>query len=194
MNETSDEQLVFHYLKGDEKSLEALIRLYLKPIYNFVYRYTGSGQDADDLTQEVFVRVWKNLKKFDRRRSFKTWIFSIAKNASVDFLKKSQSAFGGKKTLPFSQFENEKGGNPIIENIADPAPLPSEILEQKDRANVLTAALAKLSPQSRMVLFLRYNDHFTFREIAESLDRSLNTIKSWHRRALITLKGLLANS
>ena len=91
----SDEQLVWDYLKSDEKSLELLIRRYLKPIYSFVYRYVGKAHDADDVTQDVFVKVWRNLKKFDREKSFKTWIFAIAKNTAFDHLKK-------KKAIPFS--------------------------------------------------------------------------------------------
>ena len=88
-----EEQLVRDYLKGDENSLEILIGQYLKPIYSFIYRYVGNASEAEDITQEVFVRVWKNLKKFDQNKKFKTWIFGIAKNASIDWLRKKISAF-----------------------------------------------------------------------------------------------------
>jgi RNA polymerase sigma-70 factor (ECF subfamily) len=181
----SDQQLIADYLAGDEKSLEVLFGRYLKPIYGFTYRYVGSGQDAEDVTQETFVKVWRNLKKFDQQKSFKTWIFSIAKNTALDFLKK-------KKAIPFSEFENEEGENMITETLADPSSLPHELLEKAGMAQVLTSAMEKLSPKYRMVLFLRYNDHFTFREIAEIFDESLNTIKSRHRRALVMLKNLLS--
>lgn len=184
MLERNDEKLVAEYLKGDEKSLEILIKQYLKPIYSFVYRYVGDTADAEDITQEAFVRMWRNIKKFDQQKNFKTWIFSIAKNASIDFLRK-------KKAIPFSEFENEEGGNAIIDTLVDPAPLPDEIIERADMVHLLTSALEKLSPKYRMVLFLRYNDHFTFREIAESLSEPLHTIKSRHRRALIVLKEIL---
>ena len=184
MTNNNDEILTRKYLQGDEKSLEVLILTYLKPIYSFVYRYVGNGQDAEDITQEVFVRVWRNLKKFDQNKSFKTWIFSIAKNASLDFLKK-------KKAIPFSEFEREDGGNIIIDTLADPSPLPPELLEKAGMARMLNEAMEKLSPQYRMVLFLRYNDHFNFREIAESLNEPLNTVKSRHRRALVMLRGLI---
>lgn len=196
MDKLTDEQLISRYFRGDETSLGALVRRYLKPIYVFTYRYTSSGQDADDLTQEVFVRVWKNLKKpapyriysgagFDPKRgSFKTWIFSIAKNASVDFLKK-------RKAIPFSQLEDQRGENPVIESIIDPAPSPVKLIEQKDMAGILSGALEKLPAPYRTVLFLKYNDHFAFREIAEILGEPLNTVKSRHRRALIFLRNLL---
>lgn len=184
MTNISDQTLIRKYLQGDEQSLEILIGQYLKPIYSFVSRYVGNGQEAEDVTQEVFVRVWRNLKKFDQEKSFKTWIFSIAKNASLDHLKK-------KRAIPFSEFDQEDGKNVIIDTLADPSPLPLALLERADMAKMLNVAMEKLSPQYRMVLFLRYNDHFNFREIAESMKEPLHTIKSRHRRALIKLKEIL---
>ena len=191
----SDEQLIADYLAGDEGSLEILIQRYLKPIYSFTYRRVGGGQDAEDVTQEVFMKVWRNLKRFDQQKSFKTWIFPITKNTAIDFLKK-------KREIPFSEFsarggsafgrENEDGENMITETFADPSPLPNELLEKVGMAQMLTSAMEKLSPKYRMVLFLRYNDHFNFREIAESLGEPLNTVKSRYKRALIKLKELLA--
>ena len=182
----NDETLVCQYLSGDKASLEVLIRQYLKPIYNFVYKYVGNSQEAEDITQEVFVKVWRNLKKFDQQKSFKTWIFSIAKNTAIDSLKK-------KKVIPFSEFENEYGENTILETLADPAPLPQELLEQQGMAQILSSAMDKLVPKYRMVLFLRYNDHFNFREIAESLGEPLHTITSRHRRALVKLREVLTS-
>lgn len=184
MNNYSDEQLVGNYLKGNQEALEFLIKRYLKPIYSFVYRYTGSSQDAEDITQTTFVKAWRNLKKFDQNKSFKTWLFAIAKNTSIDFSKK-------KKTVPFSAFENNEGDNILINTLTDPSPLPDELLERAEIKQWLVLAMEKLAPKYRMVLFLRYNDHFTFREIAESLVEPLNTVKSRHRRALIMLKKIL---
>jgi RNA polymerase sigma-70 factor, ECF subfamily len=183
----SDEQLIADYLTGSEESLEILVHRYLKPIYSFIYRYVGNEQEAEDVAQETFVKVWRNLKKFDQQKSFKTWIFHIAKNTAFDYLKK-------KKAIPFSEFENEDGENLITETLADPSPLPSELLERAGMAQILNSAMERLSPKYRMVLFLRYNDHFTFREIAESLKEPLDTVKSRHRRALTMLKKLLPES
>ncbi len=184
MLEGSDEQLIISHLKGDEEALRVLIRRYLKPIYNFAYRYVKDGQEAEDITQETFIKVWKNLKKFDRTKKFKTWIFSIAKNTSFDFLRK-------KKAIPFSKFENEEGENKFLERLVEPALLPDELFEKANIKEILNIAMKQLSPKYRMVLFLRHNDHFTFREIADVFGESVNTVKSRHRRALILLKKLL---
>lgn len=184
MINNSDQILIKKYLKGDEKSLEVLILTYLKPIYNFSYRYVGNTQDAEDVTQEVFIKAWRNIKKFDQRKSFKTWLFSIAKNSCIDFLKK-------KRSIPFSKFENEESKNALTETLADPSPFPQELLERAETSLVLNSAMKKLPLKYRLVLFLRYNDYFNFREIAETLSEPLSTITSRHRRALIIIKKLL---
>ncbi len=182
----ADEQLIKIYLLGNEEALRFLIERYLKPIYNFIYRYVGNTGDAEDITQEVFANVWKNLKDFDQNKKFKTWIFSIAKNASLNWIYK-------KKPSLFSEFENKNGENLLAESIVDPSPLPDELFVSADLNKKLSAAMEKLSPNYRMVLFLRYNDHFTFQEISESLNEPLNTVKSRHRRAILLLKKLLTS-
>lgn len=185
MANDQDNQFIVDYLRGDENSLKLLFQSYLKPIYGFVCRYVGSGPEAEDITEEIFVKVWRNLKKFNLNRSFKTWIFAIAKNSSLDFLKK-------KKMIPFSEFDDEEGKNLLVETVANPAELPQEILEKADLARTLNSAMEKLSPECRTILVLRYNDHFNFREIAESFGESINTIKSRHCRALLLLRKILA--
>ncbi|MEK9165994.1 MAG: sigma-70 family RNA polymerase sigma factor [Patescibacteria group bacterium] len=186
MQSKSDEQFINDYFKGNKKSLEILIKKYLKPIYSFAYWYVGNVEDAEDVTQEVFVKIWRNLKKFNQKKRLKTWIFTIAKNTAIDFLKKSR------KSIPFSAFENNEGENALAETLADPAPLPDRILERADIAKRLNSAIQQMSLKYQIVLFLRYNDQFNFREIAEALKEPLHTIKSRHRRAIIMLKTLLA--
>ena len=186
--EKRDEQLVSQYLAGDEKSLEILIRRYLKPIHNFAYRHTGNARDAEDATQETFLRVWRNLKKFDRQKKFKTWIFTIARNVSINLLRKKHG------TVPFSKFENDERGNPFLETLADVSPLPDELSERNGLAAALARAVEALSPKYRKVVLLRHGDNFTFREIGESLGEPLHTVKSRYRRAVIMLKKALSNS
>lgn len=180
----SDEQLIAHYLKGNKESLEVLIKRYLKPIYSFVYRYVNNTQEAEDITQDVFVKVWRNLKKFDQQRKFKTWIFAIAKNTSIDWLKK-------KKVILLAEFETEANENRLTKIFTSPLLPPNEFIEHAEVKQLLALAMKKLLPKYRMVLFLRYNDHFTFREIAQSLEEPINTVKTRHRRALQKLKIFL---
>lgn len=183
----SDKEIIKNYLRGDEKSLEVLIQKYLSPIYGFVFKRIGNADEAEDITQAVFIKVWKNVKKYDKNKSFKTWIFSIAKNTCIDYLRK-------KKAIPFSSFDNEKGENIIVNKMKDLSPLPNEIFEQKNFSKVLLFALEKLSDQYRIILYLRYKDNLKFKEIAQTLGESINTIKSKHRRAVLELKSLLPNN
>ena len=179
-----DTELIANYLDGDEQSLELLIKRYLKPIFGFTYKYVGNSQDAEDITQETFVKIWRHLKKFDRKKSFKTWIFTIAKNTAIDFLKK-------KKAIPLSKFDNKDGEGAFADTLADSSPLPSEILEQKNLILKLTKTLNTLLPKYKIVMSLYYNEGLNFREIAGRMGESINTIKSRHRRALVALKKLL---
>jgi len=181
----SDQKLIADYLAGDEKSLEILIHRYLKPIYSFVYRYVGDEQEAEDITQDVFLKAWRNLKKFDQKKKFKTWIFSIAKNTSIDFLRK-------KRTIPFSDFENEKGENIFAGTLADKNPLPDELFRRAGIAEIISAAINQLAPKYQIVLSARYHSQSTFREIAENLNEPLHTVKSRYRRALVMLRKLLS--
>jgi RNA polymerase sigma-70 factor (ECF subfamily) len=187
MPQISDEKLISRYLKGDEQSLEVLIKRYLKPIYGLAYRFVGDSADAEDIAQEAFVRVWRNIKKFDQQKSFRPWLFAIARNTALDYLKK-------KKPLPFSRFENENSGNFLAETFADSASLPSQLAEDKNITSLLTAALKKLSPKYSQVFSLRHDDQLTFRQIAQALKEPLNTVKSRYRRAVITLKEILSES
>ena len=188
MSEDTDEQLVRHYLKGDEKSLEILISRYLKPIYNFAYHYVKNEKEAEDLTQEVFIKAWRNLRRFNRKKSFKIWLFHLAKNVCFDFLRK-------RKDLSFSELESKKEDVDyrFEEEIIDSSPLPDELFEQKNLREILNSAIEQLSLKDQTILFLYYNDHFTLREIASSLDESLNTVKSRYRRALKKLRTILSN-
>jgi RNA polymerase sigma-70 factor (ECF subfamily) len=184
MENWSDSKLIGAYFKGDKEALEVLISRYLKQVYNFVYRYLDNTRDAEDITQETFVKAWRNLKKFKCDKSFKTWIFKIAHNACLDFFRK-------RKTVPFSDFENEEGDNALSENLTDLAPLPEEIFDQENLVEEALAAMEKLPAKTRTVLFLHYNDQFTFQEIADLLGEPLDTVKSRHRRGLIVLREII---
>ncbi len=181
----SDQELIEKYLKGDEASLEVLIQRYIRPIYGFVCTYVKNQEVAEDVTQEVFLKVWRNVKKIDKNKNFKSWLYTIAKNTALDFLKK-------KKSIPFSNFEKEDGRNILIETLSDKAILPdraSELLEDK---KTVLRGIGKLSEKYRLVLSLYYYKYLNFREIAQVLQEPINTIKSRHRRGLISLKKILS--
>jgi len=179
--ENSDENLIKLYLKGDKQSLDILVKRYFRQIYFFVLKYAGTPQDSEDITQDVFLKVWRHLKRFDQKKSFRAWIFTIAKNTSLDFLKK-------KKEIPFSKFEDSDGINFIMETLADNSISPAESAEKKDILRELNYIIGKFSLKCQKVFSLRYDKQFTFKEIADEVGEPLSTIKSRHRRALESIK------
>jgi RNA polymerase sigma-70 factor, ECF subfamily len=180
-----DNKLIENFLSGEVIAFEILLKKYLTPTYNFIFRFTKERTLAEDLAQETFLKAWKNLKRYDKSRNFKTWLFTIAKNTTYDYFKK-------KKTTPFAFFENEEGYNKL-EKIADEESNLAEIIGKKELEKELGKKLEKLPDEYRLLLLLRYKDGFTLSEIGEILGRPYNTIKSQHQRALISLKKEILN-
>ncbi|MFZ2187204.1 MAG: RNA polymerase sigma factor [Candidatus Moraniibacteriota bacterium] len=181
-----DRQLVADFLGGDDRAFEQLVRRYLSPLYNFIFQLTRDRNVAEDLTQETFIKAWKHGARFDQKKSFKTWIFTIAKNTTYDFFKK-------KKSIPFSFFEDDEGRN-TLDMIDEDRPLPDEILEKTEKIEALEKALAKVPELYRALLLLAYREDFSLGEIAEILGEPYNTIKSRHQRALKLLKRAFLDS
>lgn len=185
LSEREDRDLVIAALAGDNASFSLLVERYVSPIYKFSYRYVRNGPDAEDIAQETFLRVWKNLKKFDQSRNFKTWLFTIAKNASLDFLKK-------KKTLSFSLLGE---GDDAIEAVLAPYVAIADTSDAAFDRGLLKknfdTVLARLPERYRDVMIMRYTDNLKFREIAERLHEPVDTVKSRHRRGLALLKNMV---
>src|SRR5580698_6338138 len=93
-----DAALVAAFMKGDGDSFAALVDRYMPMVYKFTYRYVGNADMANDIVQDVFIKVWKNIHKFDQKKNFKTWLLTIAKNTALDAVKK-------KKAVLFSRIE-----------------------------------------------------------------------------------------
>lgn len=179
-------EIIGKFCKQDREAFDVLVREYAQTVYAFLFRYLGSRVNAEDISQEVFLRAWINAKRFDTAKNFKTWILTIAKNAALDFLKK-------KKEIPFSFFEDEEGENLLEDSISDDELLPDELFEKAKNAELLADSLKKLSPKQRMVLTLHFENDLTFAEIGEVLDEPLNTVKTRYRRALLELQNHLEN-
>lgn len=185
--ELQDSELVARALAGDERAFNLLVERHLQAVYTFCLRYTGSKEDAQDAAQETFVKAWRNLKRFDTKKSFRTWCFAIAKNSATDLMRK-------RKTVPFSKFDASDDSNVLTDTLADPEPLPEEIFERASLAQEVHTALENLPARDRTILSLRYEEEQSFEDIAKILRVPANTVRSLHRRALIQLRKLLPNS
>ncbi len=179
---TEDDQLISSYLEGDDQSLAVLVDRYLPHVYNFAFSLTRDKSLAEDVTQESFVKAWKNIRKFSPTKSFRGWLFTIARNTAIDVLRK-------KKDIPFSSFETENG-NTLVDTLKDSEPTPAELVTLAEDYRYLENMLQELNPMYREVLTLRHTSDMTFDEIAQIVSRPLHTVKSQYRRAIIALRRL----
>ena len=182
--ERNDEQLIAAYLEGEERALDELVRRNMKIIYNFVFRFVGNVGDAEDITQEVFVKVWRHVKNFHAEANFRTWLFTIAHRTAIDWLRK-------RRRLVFSDMNSKDGEYVFEEMIADTEPLPDELFARAEDKTFVEALFMQLSPGYREVLYLHYYEELTFDAIGSILGKPLNTVKSQHRRALIAIRKLI---
>lgn len=175
--------MIVDYLEGDEKALNLLVDRYLKDVYNFAFKLTHDLQAAEDITQDSFIKAWKHIRTYRQGSNFKGWLFAIARNTAIDWLRE-------KKELSFSSFENEQGVNMLAETLADGEPLPDELIARAEDARFIESLLIQLNPQYREVLVLRHSGNLTFAEMGKILQKPLHTVKSQYRRALVSLRRL----
>jgi RNA polymerase sigma-70 factor (ECF subfamily) len=179
----TDEEIIILYKNGNKEVFKDLIDKYTSPLYNFTVRLTDKN-NAPDIVQDIFIKVWKNLHRFDTAKaSFKTWLFTIAKNTSIDFLRK-------RKPLTFTDL-NKEDDFTFSEKIPDENLLPDEALQKIQDSELLNKLLDKLPINYKTVLILHYQEDMTFLEIGKILDKPLNTVKSHHQRAILELRKML---
>jgi RNA polymerase sigma-70 factor (ECF subfamily) len=178
---TTYEEIIIKYLNGDKEAYTEIVNRYLKLILNFVYRLIGNQKEAEDITQDVFLKSWKSLKRFDTKKSFRTWIFSIARNAAIDYLRK-------RKDVPISLFDSDDGNNVIEDNLTDEELKPDELYALTENKIHIEKIMNELSIVQKQVIMLKYMNEMSLSEVAEVMKIPIDTAKSHHRRALKRLK------
>jgi len=176
----SDERLIEGVIEGNEGCFDQIVERYVNRIYNFVFQITRDVDVSHDITQDTFVKVWKNVGRFNPARKFKTWIYHIAKNTAFDHLKK-------KKSIPFSQLTDEEG-NCLADNVPAESEMIGDILDRAATAALLDQLIESLEPFERTVITLHYREELSLKEISDVMESSYNTIKSRHHRALKKLQ------
>lgn len=166
---------------GSLTAFEELISSYEKKIYNYCLRMTNSHEDAEDLTQEVFVRVHRNLKKFRGNSRFSTWIYRIAHNLCIDRYRKS-------KVATVSLFQPKGPDDEREVDFDADNPSPEEEVMRMELKKYLKESISRLKPQYRSVIVLRDIQQHTYEEIAEILRLPLGTVKSHISRARAALR------
>lgn len=167
------------------ESFEGLVEDFLPPIYNFLLRSIQDADEASELSQEVFFKVWKSRAAYDSKQSFKSWIFAIAHNTLIDFLRK-------KKPLIFSSLDTEEVA--FEETLVDEEQLAHELFDTALLVQELDRSLTALPQEQQEIISLHITEHLTFEEISRILKKPMHTIKSNYRRALLRLKKEMSDS
>ena len=164
-------------LGGDAAAWEDIVRLYSRRIYNICYRFAGSAEDADDLTQEVFIKMYRTLKSYDASKgAFVTWVTTIARNLLVDHFRR------GKHDRMTDSLESTQAGDrdalTLGEQLPDLGPSPDAGVRTQETQRAVHQALQKLSPELREAVILRDLQDMEYREIAHVLKVPEGTVKS----------------
>ena len=189
LNGLTDEALVELAKVGDDDAFNTIVNRHINHILNFVRQYAPQKEDAEDIVQNTFFKAWKHIGGFKKDKKFLTWLFTIARNTALDHIKRRHS-------FSFSEidkWENAGGENEISfeDSLSDSEPLPSEVYERKEIATELLEVMDILSPDYRATLIMHYQDDMTFEEIALVMKKPMNTVKSWHRRAVTQIRRSL---
>lgn len=153
--------------QGDDEAFARIVEEYQRPVYNLCYRMLGNPNDAEDAAQETFLRAYKSLSRYDRNRSFATWLMSIASHYCIDQLRK-------RKLTTFSMDdENKSWFEP-----ADPGPHPEKVVSQWEKQVQMQEMLGILSPKDRAAVVMRYWYEYSYQEIADMLSLTVSAVKS----------------
>ena len=174
-----DLKLVNLCLKGDASCFEKLLNKYKLPVFNLIYRLIKNPADAEDLTQETFIRVFKKLDKYDPKYPILTWFFKIAHNLTIDFLRAKK-----KPTVSIDDIDR-----PI--ELIDKSPSVERLAEINFNKTALYSTLDEIDPLYREVLILRHKEEMDYEEISKILNIPLGTVKIRLFRARKVLKEKL---
>lgn len=180
----SDEELVKKVKNGDADAFEQIIIKYEKKIFGLIYNMLRNENEIEDVAQEVFIKVYKNLDKFNGDSSLYTWIYKIATNLCLDQIKKRKEVIYIDEKLQLDDGEVEI-------QIPSDEKLQDEIYEQKELKQKLESCIDKLPEKQKAMIVLRDIKGLSYDEIAEILDLKLGTVKSQINRARLKLKELL---
>jgi RNA polymerase sigma-70 factor (ECF subfamily) len=182
--------LVRRCVAGDVVAWEEIVQRYNRRIYNICYRFAGSGDDAQDLTQEVFIKMFRTLSSYDvERGAFMTWVTTITRNLLVDHFRKSKQD-RMTDSLDATPSEHEDA-LPLSEKIEDKAPTADTGVQSRETRELVHSALQKLSPELREAVILRDLQDMDYKDIATVLKVPEGTVKSRINRGRAELARLL---
>jgi RNA polymerase sigma factor (sigma-70 family) len=164
----SIDAIIQRCLAGDQRAWEQIVRQHWRKVFNIAYKFTGKHDEAEDLTQDVFLKIFKSLDTFDRRANFQTWLVSVSRNLCIDHYRSVRKE---RETIDRDVDAGELA--PVAQTTS-----PIAALEQRDRVDLLKKALDQLPPTLRSAVLLRDIQELSYQEIAERLHLPEGTVKS----------------
>jgi RNA polymerase sigma-70 factor, ECF subfamily len=186
----NDNLLVQQYLAGDEDAFYKLVSRYKKPITNFIYKMIGDYDQALDLTQETFLRVYKSLENYRSDYQFSTWIYRIASNLAIDEIRRRRRRSVFFKPVNSSDMDGRE--NSPEEQVADTTRLQDERCLDAQHGKVIKDAIQSLPATYRTIFILKEIEEMEYEQISQTLGCSLGTVKSRLHRAKNLLQKKLA--
>ena len=181
-----DRGLVTRILAGDRDRFTELVSRYEKRVINYVYRITHRYEDAHDLAQDIFVKVYLALDRYDPKYQFSTWLFRIAQNSAIDALRKKSLP-----EVPLSRPVSDEEGGTKEREFADDGISPYRALKNKQLSAAIDKAVLELPPDYRELIQLRHFAELSYEEIASMKKLPLGTVKNKLFRARNLLKDAL---
>lgn len=172
---------------GDIEAFELLVEGYQKKVFNIALRMLGNHDDAYDLAQEVFIRIYKSIKNFKEQSTFSTWIYRITTNVCLDELRKRKN----KNNIVSLDEEVKLDDSEVKRQVEDDRPLPEAIVEKAELKEIVTDAIKKLKDEHKIAIVLRDIQGFSYEEIARIIKCPEGTVKSRINRARQALKEIL---
>jgi RNA polymerase sigma-70 factor (ECF subfamily) len=180
-----DRLVIVRARRGEQSAFAELLRRYRAPVFNLCLRMLKNRDDAEDLTQDVFIKVFSMLERYDDRYAFRSWVFKIAANQCIDFIRKNRV-----KLLRLDEPVHYRGEE-IERQLPDEAPAPDEELHRREVGSLLRELTDELPPHYRAIIVLRHQEQLSYEEIAEMLELPLGTVKARIHRARAMMKEKL---
>jgi RNA polymerase sigma-70 factor (ECF subfamily) len=162
------ESLIQRCLAGDQLAWEQIVRQYWRKVFNVAYKFVGKHDEAEDLAQDIFLKIFKSLDTFDRRANFQTWLISISRNLCIDHYRSVRKE---RETI-----DRDVDAGELAPATAEPGPVAA--LEQRDRVMLLKQALSSLPDTLRTAVLMRDIQEMSYQEIADKLRLPEGTVKS----------------
>ena len=183
-----DADVVGAFLAGDERAFDELVERYQTRLLNFVYRTIGDREKAEDLVQEVFIRVSRHLHRFDQSKKFSTWVYTIASNLAKNELRnRSRNPLVLFQTIKRNWEDEDR---PL--QFEDPASRPDDLYRKRHLRELVEESVARLPEHHRQVFVLRELEGKSYEEIAEITACNLGTVKSRLNRARTSFADIIA--